>query len=124
MFSSITLRSQRTYDELSLRNLPYTNWNALSPLPIPPILLQSIVIIIIFWRRSWQPTPVFVPGKFHRPRSLAGYSLWGPKKPDTAEHTQIHTQSHFHSNTYTYHVPVAFGVFFNTQDAAGRISKV
>ena len=26
------------------------------------------------WRRKWQPTPVFLPGKSHRQRSLAGYS--------------------------------------------------
>ena len=25
------------------------------------------------WRRKWQPTPVFLPGKFHGQRSLAGY---------------------------------------------------
>ena len=25
------------------------------------------------WRRKWQPTPVFFPGKFHRQRSLVGY---------------------------------------------------
>ena len=29
------------------------------------------------WRRKWQPTPVFLPGKFHGQRSLVGYSLWG-----------------------------------------------
>ena len=28
------------------------------------------------WRRKWQPTPVFLPGKFYRQRSLAGYSPW------------------------------------------------
>ena len=28
------------------------------------------------WRRKWQPTPVFLPGKFHGQRSLAGYSPW------------------------------------------------
>ena len=27
------------------------------------------------WRRKWQPTPVFLPGKSHGQRSLAGYSL-------------------------------------------------
>ena len=27
------------------------------------------------WRRKWQPTPVFLPGKSHRQRSLAGYSF-------------------------------------------------
>jgi len=25
-------------------------------------------------RRTWQPTPVFLPGEFHGQRSLAGYS--------------------------------------------------
>ena len=27
-------------------------------------------------RWKWQPTPVFLPGKSHGQRSLAGYSLW------------------------------------------------
>ena len=27
------------------------------------------------WRRKWQPTPVFLPRKFHRQRSLTGHSL-------------------------------------------------
>ena len=34
----------------------------------------------ISWRREWQPTPVFLPGKFHGQRSLAGYSPWGCKE--------------------------------------------
>ena len=29
------------------------------------------------WRRKWQPTPKFLPRKFHGQRSLAGYSPWG-----------------------------------------------
>ena len=29
--------------------------------------------------RKWQPTPVFLPGKFHGQRSLAGYSPRGHK---------------------------------------------
>ena len=37
------------------------------------------------WRRKWQPTPVFLPGKPHRQRSLAGYSPWGHKESDTIE---------------------------------------
>ena len=32
------------------------------------------------WRRKWQPTPLFLPGKSHRQRSLAVYSLWGCKR--------------------------------------------
>ena len=29
------------------------------------------------WSRKWQPIPIFLPGKSHGQRSLAGYSLWG-----------------------------------------------
>ena len=32
-----------------------------------------------------QPTPVFLPGKSHRWRSLAGYSPWGCKESDMTE---------------------------------------
>ena len=32
------------------------------------------------WRRKWQPTPVFLPGKFHGQRGLAGYSLQGSQR--------------------------------------------
>ena len=39
-----------------------------------------------------QPTPVLLPGKFHRQRSLTGYNLWGHKEPGMTEHT--HTQTH------------------------------
>ena len=28
------------------------------------------------WSRKWQPTPVFLPGKFCGQRSLTGYSPW------------------------------------------------
>ena len=34
----------------------------------------------IFWRRKQWPTPVLLPGKFHRQRSLVGYSPWGHKR--------------------------------------------
>ena len=32
------------------------------------------------WRREWQPTPVFLPGKSHGQRSLVGYSPWVHKR--------------------------------------------
>ena len=35
--------------------------------------------------RKWQPTPVFLPGKFHGQRSLVGYSPWGHKEVDMTE---------------------------------------
>ena len=37
------------------------------------------------WRRTWQPTPVFLPGESHGQRSLAGCSPWGHKKSDMTE---------------------------------------
>ena len=39
------------------------------------------------WRRAWQPTPVFLPGKSHGQRSLVGYSPWGHKEADMTEAT-------------------------------------
>ena len=32
------------------------------------------------WRRKWQPTPAFLPGKSHGQWSLAGYSPWSHKR--------------------------------------------
>ena len=47
------------------------------------------------WRipssRKWQPTPVFLLGKFHGQRNLVVYSPCGYKESDTTERTQIHT---------------------------------
>ena len=37
------------------------------------------------WRRNWQSTLVFLPGKLHGQRSLVGYSPWGCKELDTTE---------------------------------------
>ena len=37
------------------------------------------------WRRKWQPIPVFLPGKSHVQRRLAGYSPWGCKESDRTE---------------------------------------
>ena len=37
------------------------------------------------WRRKWQPTPVFLPGKSHGWRSLVGYSPWGHKESGTTK---------------------------------------
>ena len=45
----------------------------------------------ILWRKKWQPTPLFVPGKSHGQRNLEGYSLWGGTELDTTEHANTHT---------------------------------
>ena len=40
----------------------------------------------IAWSRKWQLTPVFLPGKFHVRRSLAGYGPWSHEESDTTKH--------------------------------------
>ena len=57
---------------------------------MPPIALPSFTLK--FAKRAdfkrfmkWQPTPAFLPGDLLGQRSLAGYSSWGWKEPDTAE---------------------------------------
>ena len=50
------------------------------------LFIASLAIYIsawvrrIPWRRKWQPTPVFLPGKSHGWKSLAGYSPWGQRR--------------------------------------------
>ena len=50
----------------------------------------------IHWRRKWQPTPVFLPGRSHGQRSLAGYIPWGHKESDMSEHTQRRKDTYIH----------------------------
>ena len=42
----------------------------------------------IHWRRAWQPTPVFLPGRSQAQRSLVGYSPLGHRELVTTEATQ------------------------------------
>ena len=54
------------------------------------------------WRRTRQPSPVFLPGESREQRSLVSYSPWGCKESDTtktAKHTQTHTHTHTHMQT-------------------------
>ena len=42
------------------------------------------------WGWKWKPTPVFLPGKSHREKSLVGYSPWSHKELDTTEPLSTH----------------------------------
>ena len=44
-------------------------------------------------REKWQPASVFLPGKSHGQRSLAGYSLWGRTESGMTEHVCTHTHN-------------------------------
>ena len=52
----------------------------------------------IHWRRKWQPTPVFLPGKSRGQRSLAGYSSSGCQESDSTWRLNLHTHTHKHIN--------------------------
>ena len=65
----------------------------------------SIFYLFIFlkYRKTpwkWQPTPVFLPEKFHGEMSLVGYSPWGCKDSGTTviEHTCITKQNKIKQN--------------------------
>ena len=49
-----------------------------------------VCIYIYPWRRKWQPTPVFLPWKFHGQRGLLGYCPWGCKELATTEWLSIY----------------------------------
>ena len=66
------------------------------------------------WRRKWQPTPVFLPGKFHGQRSLAGYSPGSHKESDMTERLRtcicvcIYVHTHTHIYIYIYLLTYVF----------------
>ena len=67
----------------------------LSPCCIPGFTLvlfslQTFTETLLYRRRKWQPTPVFLPGESHGRRSLVGYSPWGLKGLDTTERLHFH----------------------------------
>ena len=47
----------------------------------------------IYWKRKWQPTPVFLPGESQGWGSLVGCCLWGHTESDTTEVTQQQQQN-------------------------------
>ena len=49
--------------------------------------------------RKWQPTPVFLPGKSHGYRSLAGYIPLGRKELDMTEGLHFHFYNTIHEIT-------------------------
>ena len=48
----------------------------------------------ISWNRKWQPASIFLPGKFHGQRSLAGYSQCGCKEWGTSVRTHAMNASY------------------------------
>ena len=63
------------------------------------------------WRRTWQPTPVFLPGESQGRGSLGGCHLWGHTESDTTEVTQQQQQS-FTAFHYSNKCKCPFAKFF------------
>ena len=67
--------------------------------------------IPLSWSRKWQPTLVFLPGKFHGQRNLAVCSTWSWKELDMTEQYSIvdtHHSLFIHSlvDGYTDHIHI------------------
>ena len=58
------------------------------------IKMFSYMYVCIYWRRKWQPTPVFLPGESQGWASFVGCCPWGHTESDTTEATQQQQQQH------------------------------
>ena len=56
----------------------------------------------ILWRRKWQSTPVFLPGKFHEQRSLAGYIVHRVPKSQTLLSTHRTSSQHHCQKVHSF----------------------
>ena len=67
------------------------------------------------WRRKWQLTPVFLPGKFHEQRILESYSPWGHKRvrPDFVTKTVTATTNLFFESVWIH------GLFYSDELTTG-----
>ena len=54
------------------------------------LITQVFLCGLYLWRRQWHPTPVLLPGKSHRRRSLVGCDPWGHEESDTTERLHFH----------------------------------
>ena len=75
-----------------VKNLPDNAGDADSIRKLSVVIIQSGSYSVrkLSWRRQWQPTSVFLPGKSHGERSLVDYSPWGHRELDMTERLSIH----------------------------------
>ena len=68
----------------------------------------------ISWRRKWQRTPVFLPGKSHGRRSMVGYSPRGCKELDTTE--RLHSLTHSLTHSLILCIPYSLSKAYTTDN--------
>ena len=69
------------------------------------------LVPMIPWRRKWQPTPVFLPGKSHGQRSLIGYSLH--KESQRVRHDWATEHNNKHTHTVGVDLFLTFVMYFS-----------
>ena len=80
------MRAVRCFPKVTCKQSQYWRWAQEASLCLmPDVCIISKFLHVSHWRRKWQPTPVFMPGKSHGPRNLVGYSPWGRKESDMTE---------------------------------------
>ena len=76
------------------------------------------------WRRKWQPTLIFLPGKSHGQRNLVGYSPWGHKESVTTEHMSTNYSSlslpYVYAACHILGTVAVFIVYFYIDDSVER----
>ena len=95
-----------SYDIFS--DLLHSIWQSLGPYIVLWMILFHCfqwLSTSSFWRRKWQLTPVFLPGKSREWRILVGYSPWCHKESDMTEWlTHTHMRAHTHKSIlYVYY---------------------
>ena len=63
-------------------------------------LWVQLWVLKIRWRRTWQPTPVFLPGEIHGEKEASG-SPWGCER---VRHDLATKQQQQYSVVYVYHI--------------------
>ena len=95
----------------SSRSSPPRNWTGVSCISggfFTNWAMREALLSILpmyLYIQKWQPTPVFLPGKFHGQRRLAGYSQRDCKELDTTERVHAFTHTHTHMYTHTHTPP-------------------
>ena len=83
---------------------------------LPAVQETQVWVGMIPWKSQWLPTPVFLPGEFRGQRSLAGYSLWGHKEPDTTEQLTLSLFRHIRKPLLIFSLTDIYSVYISEVD--------
>ena len=80
-------KAMATHSSTLARKVPWMEEpGRLQPMGSPGVG-HDFTFTFMYWRRKWQPTPVFLPGESQGQESRVGCRLWGHTESDTTEVT-------------------------------------